>query len=302
MSVLSVLVVGATGSVGGDITLKLARSGAGVSALVRGGEAHTKAKDLLAAGVGIVEGDLTRPETLAAAMDGIETVICTATSMPTGADDGLRAVDHEGTLALIKAAERGGVRRFVYVSYSGNIREASPLETAKRECEDCLLNGNMEAVVLRPSYFMEMWLSPALGFDPPNGTARIYGSGEAKVSYISALNVADFAVAAVSRKYSDRKTIVEMGGPEALSQLEALQIFDEVLKKTTTTEFVPQQGLEAQHTSPDPVQKTFGALMLAYAKGDVVKDAVAAAREHGVTLKSVKTYAGGLAGAASSAA
>jgi len=65
---MAVLVVGATGSVGGDVTLKLAKSGASVSALVRGGKAHVKASQLLAAGVGIVDGDLTRPDTLASAM------------------------------------------------------------------------------------------------------------------------------------------------------------------------------------------------------------------------------------------
>src|SRR5208282_6367957 len=99
-----------------------------------------------------------------------ETVICTATSMPAGADDGLRKVDHDGTLSLIEAAERQGVKRFVYVSYSGNSREDSPLETAKRDCENRLLNSKMQAVILRPSYFMDMWLSPALGFDPVNGS------------------------------------------------------------------------------------------------------------------------------------
>jgi len=45
----------------------------------------------------------------------------------------------------------------------------------------------MQAGILRPSYFAEIWLSAAIGFDARNATARIYGSGDAKVSYISAL-------------------------------------------------------------------------------------------------------------------
>jgi uncharacterized protein YbjT (DUF2867 family) len=110
-------------------------------------------------------------------------------------------VDLEGTLALIDSAERAGVKRFVYVSYSGNIREDSPLETAKRRCESRLLDSAMEAVILRPSYFMEVWLSPALGFDPANGAARIYGDGEGKVSYISGTDVASFAIAAATSEY-----------------------------------------------------------------------------------------------------
>jgi len=113
---------------------------------------------------------------------------------------------------LIDSAERAGVQYFVYTSYSGNIREDSPLETAKRDCEKRLLAAKMRATILRPSYFMEMWLSPALGFDPANGRARIYGSGEAKVSYISFHDVVAFALAVASNP-SHPSAFLEMGGP-----------------------------------------------------------------------------------------
>ena len=119
---MSILVVGATGLVGGQVAQKLRRQGESVRALVRGGDAHPKVQPLRAAGMEIVDGDLTVPETLALACRGIATVVTTATSMPTGANDGLRRVDLDGTLALIEAAERAGVKRFVYTSYSGNIQ------------------------------------------------------------------------------------------------------------------------------------------------------------------------------------
>jgi uncharacterized protein YbjT (DUF2867 family) len=82
----------------------------------------------------------------------------------------------------------------------------------------------MWAVILRPSYFMETWLSPALGFDSINSVARIYGSGMEKISYVSAHDVADFAVAAVEKEIST-DPIVEIEGPQTLSQLEAVQHF-----------------------------------------------------------------------------
>ena len=290
---MSILVVGATGFVGGEIARKLAEQSHEVAALVRGGESHPKAKQLLSAGIEIIAGDLCRAETLADAIKDVETVVCTATSMPSATDDGLRKVDHDGTLALIDVAERQGVEKFVYVSYSGNIRDDSPLETAKRECENRLLASRMEAVILRPSYFMEMWLSPALGFDPANGSARVYGSGNSKVSYISALNVADVGVVAAARKYAEKNAILEMGGPEPLSQLEAVRIFEEALNKKFKVDHVPAEVLQTQHQSSDPLQKTFGALMLAYSKGDVVDGAISVARQHGVALRSVAEYASG---------
>jgi len=107
------LVVGATGFVGQQVALALQRRTGGVRGLVRGGTSNPKAAQLIAAGVQIATGDLRRPDTLAGACAGIDTVVCTATTMPTGADDGLRRVDHEGVLALIDAAERAGVKTFV---------------------------------------------------------------------------------------------------------------------------------------------------------------------------------------------
>jgi uncharacterized protein YbjT (DUF2867 family) len=290
---MSILVVGATGFVGGEIARKLALQKHKVTGLVRGGYAHPKAKQLLSAGIEIVAGDLCSPETLAHALKNSETVVCTATSMPYATDNGLQKVDHDGTLALIDVAERQGVKKFVYVSYSGNICEDSPLETAKRKCENRLLASRMNAVILRPSYFMEMWLSPALGFDPANGSARIYGSGKAKISYISATNVADFGAVAALRQYDEENAILEMGGSEALSQFDVVRIFEDALNRKFRLEHVPEQSLRTEHQSSDLLQKTSGALMLAYSKGDVVKQAAETARQHGVVLRSVAEYASG---------
>ena len=41
----------------------------------------------------------------------------------------------------------------------------------------------------------------------------------------------------------------------------------------------------------DLLQKTFAALMIGYAKGDVIPDRIETAREYGVTLHSVHDYA-----------
>jgi uncharacterized protein YbjT (DUF2867 family) len=284
------LVVGATGLVGQQIALGLRRRGRAVRGLVRGGAHHEKAAQLISAGIEVVDADLTRPESLPAACAGVETVLCTATSMPHGKDDGLRRVDHDGVLALIESAEHAGVQHFVYTSYSGNIREDSPLETAKRDCEKRLLVSRMRATILRPSYFMEMWLSPALGFHPVGGRARIYGPGDAKVNYISLQDVVAFALA-VAADPSHPSAFLEMGGPEPLSQLGVVGIFERTLGKKIELDGVPLAALEEQHRSSDALQKTFAALMIAYCKGDVIAGSLETARQYGVTLRSVSDYA-----------
>lgn len=288
---MSILIVGGSGRVGGEVALALSSRGLKVSALLRKGLAHPRSTELTGAGVNVAEGDLCEAESLRKAVKGVKTVICSATSMPSGANDGLRRVDHEGTLALIEAAEREGVGKFIYVSYSGNLRFDSPLEIAKRDCEDRLARSKMQTVILRPSMFMEVWLSPMLGFDPAHGSARVYGAGTGMVSYISSSNVAEFAVETATRATSERHTVLELGGPEALSQLEAVRIFGEAFGKELKTEFVTVDAIRAQHKSFDSVARTFGALMLAYVEGDVVVNAVETARQYGVRLRTVFEYA-----------
>lgn len=297
---MKVLVVGATGFVGSQVAQALYARAHLIRVLVRGGRAHPRGSQFESR-VDVVDGDLTRPETLASACAGIEAAVCTATSMPQCRESGLLSVDLDGVSALIQAAEKAGTKKFVYTSYSGNIRFDSPLETAKRSCESLLLNSAMWAVILRPSYFMETWLSPALGFDPLNSVARIYGSGMEKISYVSAHDVAKFAVAAVEKEISVDQ-IVEIGGPELLSQLQAVSIFESVLRTRFSLESVPLEALHMQHRSTDPLQKTFAALMLSYAKGDAIADAVANSEKFGVGLHSIAEYASKFIGQSSKSA
>lgn len=285
------LVIGATGFVGGLVAMQLRARGRSVRALVRGGAGREQSRPLTAAGASVVDGDLTQAASIARACEGIETVVCTATAMPNAAGDALQRIDHDGALGVIDAAERAGARRFVYVSFSANIRTDSPLERAKRACEARLASSRMEYVVLRPSYFMEVWLGPHLGFDVANARARIYGEGKAAVSYISGSDVAAFAVAAATHRGEIREG-VQVGGPEGVSQLDAVARFEHRLGRRFTCEHVPLEVLEAQHQSSDPLQKTFAALSISYALGDPIPEARDNAARFGVELCSIADYAG----------
>src|SRR5512134_1307607 len=99
------LVVGATGLVGGAVAQQLRKQTCDVRALVRGGAAHQGARALLQSGVSVVAGDLRDPLTVAGACSGVDTIVCTATSMPAPSGDALQRVDQDGVLGLIAAAE-----------------------------------------------------------------------------------------------------------------------------------------------------------------------------------------------------
>jgi NADH dehydrogenase len=284
------VVFGGTGLVGGDIVRRLREAGRPVRAGLRGGITHPKAEALGQAGVEVVEGDLTRAATLEGACQGARTVVTTVTSMPTGEHDGLRRVDLVGTLALIDAAERAGCQRFIYVSFSGGLDLDSPLQLAKRSCERHLAASRMEAVVLRPSAFMEVWLGLHLGFDPANGVVHLNGTGAAPIRFISAFDVA--AIAAKAVLHPDPGGIWELGGPEAIAPLEVVQLFERKLGKPIAVIATPAaELLEAYEAASDPLAKTFAALKLGLAQGDPVPGAAAAARQFGVTLTSVEEFA-----------
>jgi NADH dehydrogenase len=88
-----------------------------------------------------------------------------------------------------------------------------PLQDAKRAVETRLRESGLTYTILQPTYFVEAWLSPGVGFDYPNRKATIYGTGENPISWISYADVARFAVACLDNPAS-RNATLELGGPE----------------------------------------------------------------------------------------
>jgi uncharacterized protein YbjT (DUF2867 family) len=124
--------------------------------------------------------------------------------------------------------------------------------------------------VLQPTFFTEVWLSPAVGFDAANASARIYGSGQNKISWISYFDVASFAAASVDNPAA-RNCVIKLGGPEALSPLQVVQIFEGVSGRKFAVTHVSEEELRAQRAgAADSLQEAFAALMLSYACGQVI--------------------------------
>jgi uncharacterized protein YbjT (DUF2867 family) len=224
------LVVGSTGSLGTSVVKKLAAAGKPVTALVRD-LSSPKAKALQGAGAKLVTGDLKDPASLEKALKGATTVICTASAtMSRQEGDSVETVDQQGIQSLIAAAEKANIKRFIFVSFSRNILSDFPLSMGKRAAEKKLESSTMDYTLLLPSYFAETWFSPAVGFDVAGGTVKIYGEGNKKVNYIALEDVAKAVVACVDNA-STSKQAIQMGGPAALSQLDAVAIAEKVSGK-----------------------------------------------------------------------
>lgn len=293
MGAFMILVAGATGLVGGQVCALLASKGETTRALVRSVSNPEKVARLQALGVEVVEADVRDVTSLDAACAGVDAVISTVSSIPFAyepAVNDIQATDLTGVTNLIDAAERASVEQFVYMSFSGNLDRDFPLARAKRAVEAHLVASGMVYTILRPSCFMEVWLSPAVGFDPANGTCRIYGDGAKPVSYIATNDVAAFAVASLTAPAA-RNAVLELGGPQALSQLQAVEVFATAAGRPIATESVPESALEDQlAAATDGMQQSFISLMLCLAKGDSI-DMSTVLAEIPVPLTSVEDYA-----------
>jgi uncharacterized protein YbjT (DUF2867 family) len=286
----NILVIGSTGYLGMEICRQLAAGGKKVSGLVRKSSAAEKTTALKQWGVRLVEGDLKDRASIKNALHGIDTVISTASSTFSRAEgDSIQTVDNEGQSNLVDEAKAAGVKHFVFVSFSF-VPQGFPLQTAKQRVEDKIKTSGMSYSIIKPSFFMEAWLSPAIGFDFPNAKATLYGEGKNKISWIAIADVAGFTVAAVDHPAARNKTI-EIGGPEALSPLEVVAIFEKAANKKFEVQHVPVEALQGQwNAAPDDMSKSFASLMLFYAGGHPV-DMKEPLSKFGLTLKPVREYA-----------
>ncbi|HUI57479.1 MAG TPA: SDR family oxidoreductase [Bryobacteraceae bacterium] len=263
-----ILVAGATGLLGTEICRRLRGASHPVRALVRATAAPDKVEKLLSMGASTVLADLKDPPSLARACAGIEAVITTASSTLSRQEgDSIETVDRLGQLCLIDAAKNAAIRQFVHISIPLDLHYDCPLFRAKREVESAVEGSGMDYTVLHAGYFMEVWLSPALGFDYANGRVTLYGSGERPLSWVSYRDVAGFAVDSLTNHAAQNRRLA-VAGLEMVTPREVVRVFENVSGRSFAVEKVPQEALEKQYAeAKDPMSRSFAALMLEYAHG-----------------------------------
>jgi uncharacterized protein YbjT (DUF2867 family) len=263
-----ILVAGATGVLGSEIVRNLLARGEKVTAMTRKTSKPETVERLRKAGAEIVVADLKDPATLGGACKGIDAVISTVTSVTTAQPgDSIAATDARGTISLIDAARKAGVKKFVFVSFDADRFPDAPLPRAKRDAEARLKKSGLDYTILHLSLFFETWLGPLLFADPVAGTARVYGAGTQKIRYIAVADVAELAVQSLSRRFASKATI-PFGGPDPISQRDAVRLFEVAFGKKFAVTEIPEEALEAQwKAAKDQLEKSFAALMLGIARG-----------------------------------
>ena len=282
---MKILVAGATGRVGSAAVRHFLEAGSEVRALVRRAD---KGESLRSLGAGIFEGDVTKPNTLAPALDGCAGVF-SALSAGTGRE--AEEVEYRGNVNLLQAAREAGVRRFVYNSALlvdhplaqrvGTFREKARFEEALLGANGISANG-ISATVLRPVMFMETLL---LALSGP--VAFVPGRQRHRVGWISASDVAGAAVAAFEKDITGR---YELAGQDTATFDEAYRRFSRVRGQRITVFHPPLSVMRLAGRFSPPVEELASMFALFEAAG-YASDSPALRETFGVAALTIEEWA-----------
>jgi uncharacterized protein YbjT (DUF2867 family) len=237
---VTVLVTGGTGFIGQHVVHALRAREISVRALVRD---RSRASRLGAWGVELVEGDVTDPASLPAALAGVDAVIHLVAIIK-GSRDDFDRIMVRGTRDLVAAAEEAGVRRFLLASALGlseQTKDAVPYFAAKWEMERAVAASPVEHVIFRPSFVFgkDGGVLPTFvrlaRFAP---VTPIVGPGTQRLQPIWVEDLAEYYSRAIDDPPATNRTF-ELGGPDAVSWNEFWERLKRVLGVRRASVHVP---------------------------------------------------------------
>jgi uncharacterized protein YbjT (DUF2867 family) len=210
-----ILLTGATGTVGSALLRRLVADGKQVRCLVR--DPRRLGSERVR--VQIALGDLSNPASFRHALRGVDTVVHLAAAIRDQDGASIEELNGVATLRLLRAAERAGVRRFLFFSALGATHHSrSRFFRTKALAEEAVRHSPFDSVILAPSIVYtpgDHWLRllERMSWLP---AMPVSGSGEALYQPIWADDAAAVAMAVLAGRGNGSEPI-ELAGPETLS-------------------------------------------------------------------------------------
>lgn len=228
-----IFITGASGNLGRELVRRLSQAGTPFRAGLR---SPGKAAELaLPANSGAVEFDYTRPQTMRAALQGIERLFLLSPSGPESADWEIEAVE---------AAAGAGVRHIVKLSAFGAHTDEFMLGRLHRQVEKHLLASGLAYTFLRPNTFMQNLVF--LSSSSIRSEGRIYmPCGDTDISHVDARDIAAVAER-VLRDDAHLKRIYDLTGPESLTYTEVARRVSTVAGKNISYVDIPPEKFHAR--------------------------------------------------------
>jgi NADH dehydrogenase len=211
-----ILVTGGTGFVGPHVVHALRARDLPVRALVRD---RRRGARLAAWGAELVEGDVTDPASLRAAVAGCDAVVHLV-AIISGRPADFERVMTRGTQDLVAAARDAGIRRFVLMSALGvseQTKDAVPYFHAKWQMERSVKDSRLEYVIFRPSFVFGRdggVLPTFVRLARWSPVTPIVGPGTQRIQPIWIEDVAAYFAEGVDKPEAANRTF-ELGGPDA---------------------------------------------------------------------------------------
>lgn len=230
-----ILVVGGTGTLGSRVTALLLRRGLTVRVLARhAGTAPLPGSERFE----VRCGDVTRRADVAAAMEGVSTVVSAAHGFLSSPS----AVDRDGNANIIDAAAATGADVVLMSIAEVAADSPSDLFRMKYAAEERLRSSVVRWTVVRPTAYLETWIAVLEQTAARSGRPLIFGRGRNPINFVSADDVA-YLVARVVCDPATRGETLSIGGPQDLTLLEFAAAIQRAAGRAAPPRHVPRAGL-----------------------------------------------------------
>lgn len=238
MASIEVLVTGATGKQGGAVARALIAGGHRVRALTRN-PSSPSASALAALGAEVVAGNFDKPETIARALDGVDSLFAMGTFFESGVESEIT----QG-LALVEAAARAKIGHVVYTSVAGADQKTQiPHFESKGRVEEALKGSGLPWTILAPVYFMENLYFPQSVSAIRAGTYPSPLSPRRTLQQVAVADIGSMGRVAIERKLIGRR--IELAGDDIDSEAVA-RALSRALGRPIALQSFPLDALKAQ--------------------------------------------------------
>jgi uncharacterized protein YbjT (DUF2867 family) len=232
-----ILVTGATGKQGGAVARHLLEDGWSVRALTRSPHKHD-AEKLKNLGAEIVQGDLDDPASIGPALQGVYGVFSVQQYWGKGVD-----VEVAEGMALADAAKKAGISHFVYSSIGGAERKTGiPFFESKFKIETYIKKLNLKWSIVRPSYFMENFLTTEMIDHIYNGDLPFPLENEMSMQFVAVDDIGEMVKSMFDHPETYFGKAIEIAGDE-LTGAQIAEILSKAVGKTVTYREIPVESL-----------------------------------------------------------